>query len=120
MTRNDAVQFLLDKPYKFGHLIGFTKLTELHNDWIKDMVRGKEDKTLQAHRGSYKTTCVSIALAIIIVLLPNKTTLFMRKTDTDTKEIVRQVKKILESQQMQVFVNAIYGKSVQLDRKSVV
>ena len=113
MTRNDAVQFLLDKPYKFGHLIGFTKLTELHNDWIKDMVRGREDKTLQAHRGSYKTTCVSIALAIIIVLLPNKTTLFMRKTDTDTKEIVRQVKKILESQQMQVFVNAIYGKSVQ-------
>ena len=113
MTRNDAVRFLLDKPYKFGHLIGFTKLTELHNDWIKDMVRGKEDKTLQAHRGSYKTTCVSIALAIIIVLLPNKTTLFMRKTDTDTKEIVRQVKKILESQQMQVFVNAIYGKNVQ-------
>ena len=113
MTRNEAVNFLLTKPYKLGHLVGFTKLTELHNEWIIDMVRGREDKTLQAHRGSYKTTCDSIALAIIVVLLPNKTTLFMRKTDTDTKEIVRQVKKILESPQMQVFVNAIYGKNLQ-------
>lgn len=113
MTRNEAVRFLLTKPSKFGYLVGFKKLTELHNEWIVDMVRGTEDKTLQAHRGSYKTTCVSIALALIVVLLPNKTTLFMRKTDTDTKEIVRQVKKILESPQMQVFVNAIYGKNLQ-------
>ena len=114
MTRNDAVKFLLTKPYKLGHLVGFTKLTELHNDWIIDMVRGTEDKTLQAHRGSYKTTCVSIALAIIMVLLPSKKTMFMRKTDTDTKEIVRQVKKILISPQMQVFVSAIYGHPLQL------
>ena len=112
MTRNDAVKFLLDNPYKFGHLVGFTKLTDLHNAWIRLMVRGREDYTLQAHRGSYKTTCVSLALAIIIVLLPNKTTLFMRKTDTDTKEIVRQVKKILLSPQMQVFVYSIYGKAL--------
>ena len=90
MTREQAVIFLKEKPYKFGHLVGFTKLTELHNRWIMDMVRGKGDKTLQAHRGSYKTTCVSIALSLIIVLLPNSRTLFMRKTDTDIKEIVSQ------------------------------
>ena len=77
MTRKQAVEFLLDTPYKFGHLVGFTKLTELHNKWILDMIRCKDDKTLQAHRGSYKTTCVSIALALIMVLLPNKKTLFL-------------------------------------------
>ena len=51
MVRKEAVDFLLTSPYKFGHLVGFAKLTELHNKWLVDMVRGKEDKTLQAHRG---------------------------------------------------------------------
>ena len=83
MTREQAVKFLRDRPYEFGHMVGFRKLTPLHNGWIREMVTGKDDATLQAHRGSYKTTCVSISLAIIMVLLPNRTILFMRKTDSD-------------------------------------
>ena len=51
MVRKDAVDFLFNSPYKLGHLVGFTKLTKLHNEWLVDMVRGKDDKTLQAHRG---------------------------------------------------------------------
>lgn len=114
MTKNEAVSFLLKTPYKLGHLVGFKKLVPLHNKWIIDMVRGTKDKTLQAHRGSYKTTCVSIALSLIIVLLPSLKTLFMRKTDNDIKEVVAQVKKILESQQMRIFVRAIYGVELKL------
>ena len=114
MTREQAVEFLKQKPYKLGHLLGFDKLTELHNGWIVDMVRGRGDKTLQSHRGSYKTTCVSIALAIIIILLPSCRTLFMRKTDTDIKEVIAQVRKILESQQVRHLVQCIYGTSLKL------
>ena len=114
MTRNDAVSFLLRSPYKLGHLVGFNKLRQIHNAWIIDMVKGKRDKTLQAHRGSYKTTCVSVALSLIIVLLPNVKTLFMRKTDNDTKEVVAQVKKILESPQMRHFAKCIYGVDLKL------
>ena len=114
MTREEAVTFLIEQPYKLAHLIGFTKLTELHNDWIIDMVRGRDDKTLQAHRSSYKTTCVSIALSLIVVLLPSLRTLFMRKTDGDIKEVIRQVRKILESPQMRYFVQTIYGVQLQL------
>ena len=114
MTRQQAVDFLLNKPYKMGHLLGFTRLTELHNGWIMEMIRGKEDKTLQAHRGSYKTTCVSIALSLIVVLLPNCKTLFMRKTDNDIKEVISQVKKILQSQQIRYFVQCIYGCDLRL------
>ena len=118
MNRNDAVKFLITKPYKLGHLLGFTKLKKLHNRWILQMIKGKSDKTLQASRGTYKTTCVSIALALIIVLLPNKRTLFMRKTDTDVKEVIKQVQKILKSPQMQVFVQAIYGVQLRLVTES--
>ena len=52
MTRQQAVDFLLTRPADFAHMIGFTKLGDLHRDWIMDMVRGKEDKTLQASRGA--------------------------------------------------------------------
>lgn len=114
MERKQAVDFLLSSPFRFGHSVGFKHLTELHNVWIIDMVRGKGDKTLQAHRGSYKTTCVSIALSLIVVLLPNTKTLFMRKTDNDIKEVIAQVKKILQSPQMRYFVQCIYGCDLRL------
>lgn len=109
MTRDDAVNKLLKRPVEFAWLLGFDKLEELHNDWIIDMVSGKEDRTLQSHRGSYKTTCVAVALALICILLPRCRTLFMRKTDTDTKEIIAQVKNILEHPATRYFVRCIYG-----------
>lgn len=114
MTRADAVNFLKTKPYKFGQLLGFTKLGTLHNDWMRKMLTSKTDHTLQAHRGSYKTTCVSVVLALLIILLPNKRILFMRKTDSDVKEIIKQVQNILLDPHTQVFVTAIYGVQLKL------
>lgn len=109
MTKEQAIAFLRDRPVDFAHLLGFTKLGELHNRWIVDMVRGREDKTLQASRGTYKTTCVSVALALRIILLPRSRTLFMRKTDTDVKEVIKQVQKILNDPHTQYVVYVIYG-----------
>lgn len=114
MTRNQAVNFLINHPDKYAHMLGFTKLSKIHRKWIIDMVRGKEDKTLQGSRGTYKTTCVSVALALIIILLPSKKTAFFRKTDGDVKEIIRQVQKILKDPHTQYFVQCIYGVNLQL------
>ena len=114
MTRKQAAELLIHKPVIFARAAGFTKLGDIHNDWIVDMVRGTDDKTLQAHRGSYKTTCVSVALAIIAVLLPNCKTMFMRKTDSDVKEVVRQVQNLLLSPYMQALCEAIHGKPLSL------
>ena len=118
MDRKKAVEFLITKPASFGRLVGFTKLTDLHNAWILDMLKGEGDRTLQAHRSSYKTTCVSIALALIIILLPNKRTLFLRKTDADIKEIIKQVQKILKDPHTQYFVQCIYGVNLKLTVES--
>ena len=118
MTREQAVKFLITKPASFGRLVGFTKLTDLHNAWILDMLKGEGDRTLQAHRASYKTTCVSIALALIIILLPNKRTLFLRKTDAEIKEIIKQVQKILKDPHTQYFVQCIYGVNLKLTVES--
>lgn len=115
MTRKQAIEFLVKHPAKLGRSLGFTLLTDdLHNGWIRDMVIGQGDETLQAHRGSYKTTCVSVALALIMILFPNLTTLFLRKTDPDVKEVVEQVRKILLSPKIRVLVWVIYGIELQL------
>ena len=118
MTRKQAVKFLLDSPVKYAHMLGFNKLSDLHNDWIIEMIRGQEDYTLEAHRGSYKTTCVSVALATSMILLPNIRTMFMRKTDSDVKEVVKQVQKILCDSHTQYLVQSIYGVPLRLTTAS--
>lgn len=118
LTYEDAEYLLLDAPVEIGKAYGFDKLTELHNDWIKTMVIGDKDHTLQAHRGSYKTTCVSVALAVLMVACPYLKIMFMRKTDDDVKEIVAQVKKILLSEVMQAVAFALYGVFIELTTSS--
>ena len=114
MTRADAVNFLLKHPEQFGRMVGFTKLTDLHGGWMRKMLSGKGDMTLQGHRGSYKTTCLSIVLALIIILRPNLRTLFARKTDDDVKEIINQVRKILTNPRTVYLVQVIYDVTLRL------
>ncbi len=121
MTRKEAIRLLRDEPIKIGWAVGFKDLNvKLHNTWMCEMIRSKSDKTLQAHRGSYKTTCVSIALACLIVLLPNKKIMFMRKTDSDVKEVIRQVQNILMSPYMQALCELIHGKPLVFTTASAV
>ena len=109
MTKEEAILFLKERPAKYGHMLGFNNLTEIHNNWIKDMLLGAGDITKQASRGTYKTTCVSISLALYIILLPNIKTMFMRKTDADVKEVIKQVQKILADPHTLYIVKSIYG-----------
>lgn len=104
------VRSLRDYPVKYARLCGFDLLTySIHNEWIKDMAFGRGDKTLLGHRGSYKTTCLSFAFALIIVLRPNRSIFFIRKTEEDVLEIVAQTKKILETSVFQYIVRELYG-----------
>lgn len=118
LTRQQAVDFLKYKPVQFAKMLGFTKLGDMHNEWIMDMVMGQKDDTLQAHRGSFKTTCASIALSEIIILLPRLRTLFMRKTDNDVKEIIKQVQNILCDPHTIYIVQCIYGINLKLSTQS--
>lgn len=96
-------------PVIFGNLVGFTDLAELHNDWLKSFLFEKDDQTLLAHRGSFKTTTLAIAIALLMILFPNKNIIFLRKTDTDVVEIILQVAKVLSSKYFKTLVFALYG-----------
>lgn len=109
--RADIVNALKENPTVFASRLGFPLLTDLHRDWCREMVFGKEDHTLQAHRGSYKTTTVSIALWLQLLLRPNAQMAFFRKTDTDVKEILEQVKKMLRTDVTKYLSEGLWGVS---------
>ena len=114
MTRAEAVRFLVQRPEVFGRMVGFTKLGNLHGQWMRKMLTGDGDMTLQGHRGSYKTTCLSIVLVILMIVYPNRRTLFARKTDDDVKEIINQVRKILQMPKVVYIVGQIYGVTLKM------
>lgn len=114
MNQKTAFKILTERPVELGRLIGFDRLTNLHNNWIRQMIWGKQDETLQGHRGSYKTTCVSIALALIMILKPRLRIAFIRKTDDDVKEIIKQTRNILLSGELACFTEALYGTRIKL------
>ena len=114
MTKQEIINSLIKSPVNFAHILGFTKLTDLHNEWIRDMVIGSGDKSLMAHRASYKTTCVSIAISLIMILLPKQRIIFMRKTDSDVKEVIKQVSKILQDPHTVYIAKCLYGIDLKL------
>ena len=86
-----------EHPEAIGREVGFKDLTPLHGLWIRNMVFGSGDYTLQAHRGSYKSSCLAVAISILLVYWPDRNIIFLRKTDSDVSEMLGMVSKILHS-----------------------
>lgn len=107
--KEQALNLLWNEPYKIGHWVGFKDLTALHNEWLRSFLYAECDQTLLAHRGSYKTTDLSLFLAIHTVIAPNENVIFFRKTDDDVTEVITQSQKILKTGVMQKIVSDLYG-----------
>lgn len=101
-------------PVLIGNWVGFPDLGELHNEWLKSFLFATDDQTLLAHRGSYKTTDLAVAIALLMVLFPNKTIIFLRKTDSDVIEIINQVAKILMDKEFTKIVWLLYRVELKL------
>lgn len=109
MRKKQILDLLYDEPYILGHWLGFKDFTELHNQWIHDMVFGTEDETILGHRGSYKTSALSLAISVLMVIRPDKSIIFLRKTDDDVIEVIKQVSNILRSPVFLRIVKELYG-----------
>ena len=112
--REDALRFLTETPAEFGRMLGYTRLTRLHNDWIRQMLYGEGDMTLQAHRGSYKTTSVGVALTVQLMLRGDENCMFIRKTDDNVREVIRQVQKNLRHGAAKGLYRALMGAALEL------
>lgn len=99
LTKETVWKIWRYRPAAIGRMIGFKDLTdELHGKWMQNIIYGDTDYTLQAHRLSYKSSCLSVALAMWCVLNHGKNALFMRKTDTDVIESIAQAQKVMENE----------------------
>ena len=121
MTEEAAVMMrkIRAHPEELGHQIGFSDLTPLHGEWIREMVWGTEDYTLQAHRGSYKSSCLAVAIALILIILPTRNIIFLRKTDSDVSEMLGMVSKILNSRVMMNIVKIVYHQELKVEGESM-
>ena len=121
MTEEAAVMMrkIRAHPEELGHQIGFSDLTPLHGEWIREMVWGTEDYTLQAHRGSYKSSCLAVAIALILIILPTRNIIFLRKTDSDVSEMLGMVSKILNSRVMMNIVKIVYHQDLKVEGESM-
>ena len=114
------MRLLAERPAEVARLCGLTRLRdEPHGLWLRRMLLGREDMTLLAHRGSGKTTCLAFAMACTLVLDPRRNLLFLRKTEEDVAEVIRQVKMILRSPAMREVSRRIWGEPVLPCRTSV-
>lgn len=111
MKTNHLLDFLMKEPYKVAHFVGFDDFQKYpHNNWIKNLLFLDEyEYTLQGHRGSFKTTALSLAVALHIILFPDKNIILVRKTDNDVIDFTKQVKNLLITNVFQDISVGLHG-----------
>lgn len=108
---------LTEHAAEVGRWCGFTLLRDdLHGEWLRQMILGEHDMTLLAHRGSYKTTCLTVALAVMMICRPWQNIIFLRKADDDVVEVIKQTAAILRHPVMRSLTAEIYGRPVEIVR----
>lgn len=111
----EIIQQIKKNPSKVANAVGFLDVKPFpHNEWMDEIIFGHDDYTLMSHRGSYKSSCLSVCIALIMVLMPWKNIIFLRKADNDVAEMIRMVKKALESKFIQLLCEILYNKPIQL------
>lgn len=115
--RSDAL-WLFEHPAEFARRLGYPDFRDnLHGVWMDDILRfPAEDMTLQAHRGSYKTTALELCIAIMLAKYNDKNIIFLRKTDTDVAEVLKTVARIIQHPLFMGATAAICGTPLTIER----
>lgn len=97
---DEIAKLIYNHPERIGIAAGFKDLKPIHGEWIREMVFGYGDYTLLAHRGGYKSSCLAVAIGLLMVFQPTDNIIFLRKADNDVVEMINMVKKVLSLQIM--------------------
>lgn len=119
MTYQEMATELLTHPAALGRALGYEDFRDdLHGKWITDIVTRQEDMTLQAHRGSFKTTCLCVSIAMLMIFERERNILFLRKTDSDVAEVVKNIQRIMASDVFQAIYKALTGEKLEIIRST--
>ena len=107
----DVAELCYRHPVRLARAMGYDLLREgLHDSWIRELAFGQGDMTLQGHRGSYKTTCLVVALWLVVVTQPGRTVGFLRKASNDVEQVMESVARLLGHGITAELSTAIYGR----------
>ena len=82
---------ILDDPLFLAELLGYDRVVhDYHREWIENFIR-PGDYVLLAHRNSYKTTCVVIAIILELLMNPSVRIQVARKTEKQAIKILEEV-----------------------------
>jgi hypothetical protein len=106
----DLLKSIIENPIPYANALGLTKLNEdLHGGWIKEMFHLRKHDTIQGHRGSYKSTCLRVAIGLRMIAKPEENLILQRKSDGDVKDLINAVSKDLKSDICMSLIKGIYG-----------
>ena len=116
---DNAIEIVKKYPYLIAQEVGFLDVRENpHNGWMKHIICDEGDYTLLAHRGSYKSSVLSVCIALMMLVYPWKNIIFLRKADNDVAEMIRMVRKALESDTFRKFSILLYKRPITLTKAS--
>jgi len=110
--QENILDILFRYPDLYGRDLGFKRLKPFHRDWIAEDVSRITHGipfTRHAHRGSFKTTCLMIAVAIVMITHPHMTLGLFRKTDKLIKKFTKGLRAILVHKKTQYYVQELWG-----------
>ena len=114
-SQQETALWLLQHPAEYGRRLGYTLLTDrLHDPWMHKIIWGEGDMTLQAHRGSYKTSSLEVAIVELLLTQRSRNIIFLRKTDNDVTEVLQAVQSMLLSPLTQAMCQVLTGKPLEL------
>lgn len=117
MTHQQKAAWFIQHPAALGRALGYADLTDdIHGLWLREIAYGRGDITLQAHRGSYKTSCLTLAIALMMLKERDKNIIFLRKTDDDITEVIKAVRRILSEPIFNAVYTALTNQTLQIVR----
>ena len=116
--KETLLNLISKSPVTIGQWEGYTLLTDLHNEWLREFLFSTEDVSIQAHHGSYKTTVLGIFFALHVLTAPDELLLYARKTDSDVKEVMKTTQNILKSGAFQRLSKELYGVPLLLTKET--
>ena len=116
--KDKLLNLISKSPVTIGQWEGYSLLTDLHNEWLREFLFSTEDVSIQAHRGSYKTTVLGLFFALHVLTAPDELLLYARKTDSDVKEVMKTTQNILRSGAFQRLAKELYGVPLLLTKET--
>lgn len=109
-TEKDIIAIRERPATTLGHMIGKTKLTSLHDKWIKDVWDSGVHEGLQGHRGSYKTTAITeIGIIRWLLFWPNERIALIRKPFTEASKTLLAIRNYMRLEPVQSLFKFAHG-----------